>query len=78
MTGEVERVRTIRYAWRRRRASARLGGIGAATAGIMLILAVLPFWIWPVGIGLWLLWSGLGPVVIGVLLIWVGWKILIT
>lgn len=71
-------MRPLRYSWRRRPMSTKFGGAGVSLAGAVLIIKVLPFWIWPVGIGLWLVWSGLGPVVIGALLVWIGWRILIA
>lgn len=54
----------------------RIWGVAAALAGGLIIIKVLPLLIWPFGIGLWLLWAGLGPVVVGGVLIWVGWRLL--
>ena len=54
----------------------RIWGVLAGGAGVFLIIKVLPLWIWPFGIGLWLLWAGLGPVVVGGLLLWIGWRLL--
>ena len=72
-------MRLFRYGWRYRgpgRGPKKLGGVAVAAAGTLLILKVLPIWIWPFGVGLWLLWAGLGPLVIGGALIWVGWRML--
>lgn len=54
----------------------RIWGVAAALAGGLIIIKVLPLLIWPFGIGLWLLWAGLGPIVVGGVLIWVGWRLL--
>lgn len=70
-------MRSFRYGLRfRRRGPSKLWGVGIAIAGALLIFKVLPLWIWPFGVGLWLLWAGLGPLVIGGALIWAGWRIL--
>ena len=47
-----------------------------AAAGVLLVVKVLPFWIWPVGLGLWLVWAGLGPLVMGAVLVWVGVRLI--
>lgn len=60
----------------RRNGRRRAWGLVAGAAGGLLIIKALPLWIWPFGIGLWLLWAGLGPVVVGGALIWVGWRLL--
>ncbi len=41
-----------------------------------MVIRVLPLWVWPVGMGLWLLWAGLGPLVVGGAMVWVGWRML--
>lgn len=70
-------MRQFRYGLRfRGGGSQKFWGIAAAIAGALLILKVLPLWIWPFGIGLWLLWAGLGPLVVGGALIWLGWRLL--
>lgn len=70
-------MRSLRYSWRyRRRSPMKWSGVAVAIGGALLILKVFPLWIWPFGIGLWLLWAGLGPLVMGGLLIWLGWRIL--
>ncbi|MCL5116077.1 MAG: hypothetical protein M1272_02885 [Firmicutes bacterium] len=70
-------MRTFRYGLRfRSNGPKKIWGVVIAIAGALLILKVLPLWIWPFGIGLWLLWAGLGPIVVGGALIWVGWRIL--
>ena len=65
-------------AWRsaNQRAGHRWIGVGLAAAGVLLVVKVLPLWIWPVGLGLWLLWAGLGPLVIGALLVLVGMRLI--
>lgn len=60
----------------RRGGPRRVWGVAAGAAGVLLIIKVLPLWIWPFGIGLWLLWAGLGPIVVGGLLVWIGWRLL--
>jgi hypothetical protein len=54
----------------------RIWGMVAAGSGSLIIIKVLPLWIWPFGIVLWLLWAALGPIVVGGILIWVGWRLL--
>ena len=54
----------------------RICGVATVAAGGLIIIKVLPLWIWPFGIGLWLLWAGLGPIVVGGVLIWLGWRLL--
>jgi hypothetical protein len=65
------------YVPRRRRSSPgrKWAGVALAVGGGWLVVRVLPFWIWPVGMGLWLLWAGLGPLVVGGALVWVGWRL---
>ncbi|MCY0897708.1 MAG: hypothetical protein OWU33_02020 [Firmicutes bacterium] len=58
------------------RSSQKLWGIMIGAGGGFLIIKVLPLWIWPFGIGLWLVWAGLGPLAVGGALIWVGWRLL--
>lgn len=41
-----------------------------------MVIRVLPLWVWPVGMGLWLLWAGLGPLVVGGAMVWAGWRML--
>lgn len=72
--GRMWRMR-YRRSWGRSR-SKRLWGIPVAAMGAFIIFKVLPLWIWPFGIGLWLLWAGLGPLVMGGALIWIGWRLL--
>lgn len=70
-------MRTFRYTWMRRGSSAKkTWGIIFGLAGAVLIIKILPLWIWPFGIGLWLLWAGLGPLVAGGALIWIAWRML--
>lgn len=63
--------------WRspKRLRSQRFIGVGLGLGGVLLIIKILPLWIWPLGVGLWLVWSGLGPIVIGAGLIWAGWHL---
>ncbi len=62
--------------WPRRAAPAqRVLGVGLVAAGGFLVIRAFPLWMWPVGMGLWLLWAGLGPVVVGMGLAWVGWRL---
>ncbi|MCY0877905.1 MAG: hypothetical protein OWU84_03040 [Firmicutes bacterium] len=56
--------------------SRKIWGAAIAAGGGFLIIKVLPLWIWPFGIGLWLLWAGLGPLAVGGALIWMGWRLL--
>ncbi|MGC8487269.1 MAG: hypothetical protein ACP5QO_03475 [Clostridia bacterium] len=51
-------------------------GVGLAAAGVLLVVKVLPLWMWPVGLGLWLLWAGLGPLVMGAALVLVGVRLM--
>ncbi len=53
----------------------RLVGAGIAVAGGLLVLKILPLWLWPMAVGLWLIWAGLGPLIIGLALVWIGWKL---
>jgi hypothetical protein len=39
------------------------------------VIKVLPLWMWPLGMGLWLVWAGLGPVVVGGAMVWAGWRL---
>lgn len=54
----------------------RLGGAGLVAAGGILIVKILPLWIWPLAVGLWLVWAALGPVILGLALLWLGWRVL--
>ncbi|SMC07503.1 hypothetical protein [Sulfobacillus thermosulfidooxidans] len=54
----------------------RLTGAGLSLAGGIIVIKVFPLWIWPVFVGLWMFWAGLGPVLVGLGLIWLGWKLL--
>ncbi len=70
-------MRSHRYDWYFRHSGhRRVWGLALGGLGALLIIKVLPMWIWPFGIGLWLLWAGLGPIVVGAGLIWVGWRLL--
>ncbi|MDA8205992.1 MAG: hypothetical protein M0Z36_07975 [Thermaerobacter sp.] len=60
----------------RRHGRNRAWGLAAGAAGGLLIIKTLPLLIWPFGIGLWLLWAGLGPIIVGGALIWIGWRLL--
>ncbi|MCL5972554.1 MAG: hypothetical protein M1499_08355 [Firmicutes bacterium] len=72
-------MRPIRGSWRaRRQLPYRLGGVGLALVGGVLVIKVLPIWAWAVGIGLWLVWAGLGPLLVGGLLIWVGYRLFLA
>lgn len=62
--------------WPSRSGPRWLGGSGLALGGALLIFKVFPVWIWPLGLGLWLMWAGLGPIVVGGALIWLGWRLL--
>lgn len=69
-------MRPIRGSWRaRRQMPYKLGGAGLALVGGVLIVKILPVWIWPLGVGLWLMWAGLGPIMMGGLLIWLGYRL---
>lgn len=61
-----------------RRASQRqrVVGAGLAVAGGFLVIRAFPLWMWPVGMGLWLLWAGLGPLLVGGGMVWLGWRLL--
>lgn len=50
-------------------------GIGMAIVSVDVVIRTLPWLIWPVGMGLWLFWAGLGPLALAGALVWVGWKI---
>lgn len=62
--------------FRRSRPKRLIWGGAAGIGGALLILKVLPLWIWPFGLGLWLVWAGLGPLAVGGALIWIGWRLL--
>jgi hypothetical protein len=47
-----------------------------AVGGGYLVVHGFPVWIWPVGMGLWLLWAGLGPLLAGGVLVLWGWRLL--
>ncbi len=74
--GELRRIGT--GSWPSRRNPRRIGGGGLAFGGAVLIFKAFPFWIWPFGIGLWLMWAGLAPVVAGTFLIWLGWRLALS
>lgn len=66
----------IRRRWPHSRRGRRwLPGGALVLAGTLLIVKIFPLLIWPLGIGLWLLWAGLGPLFVGAFLIWLGWYI---
>ncbi len=54
----------------------RLTGFGLGAAGLLLLIKIVPIGIWPLGVGLWLVWSGLGPILVGGALVWIGWRML--
>lgn len=60
----------------RRGGAPKLAGAGLVLAGGLLVLKVGPWALWPVGMGLWLLWAGLGPIVVGGVLVWAGYRML--
>ncbi len=62
--------------WQRRGGPPKLVGAGLVVAGGLLVVKVGPLALWPVGMGLWLLWAGLGPVVVGGALVWAGYRML--
>ncbi|CAB1129176.1 protein of unknown function [Candidatus Hydrogenisulfobacillus filiaventi] len=39
------------------------------------LLRLLPLFLWPLGIGLWLLWAALGPLVAVAALVWLIWRL---
>jgi hypothetical protein len=53
----------------------RVLGAALAVGGGLLVIRILPFWIWPVGMGLWLVWAGLGPLLVGGVMVWLGWRL---
>jgi uncharacterized membrane protein len=57
------------------RARRRLVAAVCALVGGILVVRLLPVSLWPLGIGLWLVWAGLGPVLVGGAMIWVGWRL---
>ena len=62
--------------WQRHGGAPKLAGAGLVLAGGLLVVKVGPLAMWPVGMGLWLLWAGLGPVVVGGALVWAGYRML--
>lgn len=44
--------------------------------GAVLIVKLMPLGLWPLGVGLWLVWAGMGPLIAGGFLIWLGWRML--
>ena len=70
-------MRPLRKTWRspRRTKTEHWIGVGIGIAGAVLVIKIVPLWIWPLGVGLWLVWSGLGPVIVGAAMIWIGWRL---
>ncbi len=70
-------MRPLRLRWTtsRQRLYRRLIGMGVGLTGAILIVKIFPLWLWPLGVGLWLMWSGLGPILIGLAMIWAGWRL---
>lgn len=65
------------WSWQRRRGGPpKVVGAGLLLAGGLLVVKVGPLALWPVGMGLWLLWAGLGPVLVGGALVWAGYRML--
>lgn len=54
----------------------RLVGVGLGVGGLVLLVKILPLGVWPLGVGLWLVWSGLGPILVGGAMVWIGWRML--
>ncbi len=73
-------MRPLRRGWitSRQRLYRRLMGVGVGLSGAVLIIKIFPLWLWPLGVGLWLVWSGLGPILIGAAMIWAGWRLVST
>ncbi|MCL6562132.1 MAG: hypothetical protein K6U87_03895 [Firmicutes bacterium] len=70
-------MRTIRYRWHRHgRGRVRLVGVALIVAGAIVLIKIVPLGLWPVGIGLWLVWAGLGPLLAAGALIWLGWRLI--
>lgn len=53
-----------------------MGGAGMVVGGAVLIVKLMPLGLWPLGVGLWLVWAGMGPLIAGGFLIWLGWRML--
>ena len=62
--------------WQRRGGRPKLVGAALMSGGALAVVKVGPLALWPVGMGLWLLWAGLGPVVVGGALVWAGYRLL--
>lgn len=62
--------------WQRRGGQPKLVGAGLVLAGGLLVIKVWPWALWPLGMGLWLVWAGLGPILIGGVLVWAGYRML--
>lgn len=45
-------------------------------AGAFVAIKVVPLGLWPVGVGLWLVWAGIGPCLAAAALIWLGWRLI--
>lgn len=71
-------MRSLGRGWRlsRRPPAHRLLGIGLGAAGLLLLVKIVPLGVWPLGVGLWLVWSGLGPILVGGAMVWIGWRML--
>lgn len=65
----------LRRVGRRRSPGQKIAGAGLAMGGAVLAIRIWPLWIWPLGMGLWLVWAGLGPLLIGGAMVWVGWRL---
>lgn len=68
-------MRTLGRSWRAGSSGRKMAGIGLAIGGAWVVVRILPLWIWPVGLGLWLVWAGLGPLIVGGLMCWLGWRL---
>ncbi len=62
--------------WQRRGGRPKIVGAGLVLAGGLLVIKVCPWALWPLGMGLWLVWAGLGPLLIGGVLVWAGYRML--
>jgi len=57
------------------RGQRRVLAVACALAGALLVIRLLPVALWPLGVGLWLVWAGLGPVLVGSAMMWFGWRL---
>jgi hypothetical protein len=60
----------------RRGGGPKLLGGAMVLSGGLLVIKISPLWIWPLGMGLWLLWAGIGPLVVGGALVWAGYRMM--